>query len=53
MITVQHQAQDNRHQVIEPIHLQLLLVQMEDGIVRAIDTTASVGAQASPGNTLY
>ncbi len=42
----QHLAQDHQHQVVEPIHLLLALVQQEDGIVRAIITKASGGTQA-------
>ncbi len=46
ILAAQHLAQDNQHQVVEPIHLLLALVQQEDGIVRAIITKASGGTQA-------
>jgi ATP-dependent Clp protease ATP-binding subunit ClpB len=38
ILAAQHLAQDNQHQVVEPIHLLLALVQQQDGIVRAIIT---------------
>ncbi|HEX2994133.1 MAG TPA: Clp protease N-terminal domain-containing protein [Anaerolineales bacterium] len=46
LLTAQHLAQDNQHQVVEPIHLLLALVQQQDGSVRAIIAKASVGTQA-------
>ena len=46
LLAAQRQAQDYQHQVVEPIHLLLALVQQQDGIVRAIITKASGGTQA-------
>ncbi|HEY5156655.1 MAG TPA: ATP-dependent chaperone ClpB, partial [Anaerolineales bacterium] len=46
LLGAQHQAQDYQHQVVEPIHLLLALVQQQDGIVRAIITKISGGTQA-------
>ncbi len=46
LLAAQRLAQDYQHQVIEPIHLLLALVQQEDGIVRAIITKVSGGTQA-------
>ena len=46
LLAAQNLAQDYQHQVVEPIHLLLALVQQEDGIVRAIITKASGGTQA-------
>jgi ATP-dependent Clp protease ATP-binding subunit ClpB len=46
LLAAQRLAQDYHHQVVEPIHLLLALVQQEDGIVRAIITKASGGTQA-------
>ena len=42
----QRLAQDYHHQMVEPIHLLLALVQQEDGIVRAIIIKACGGTQA-------
>jgi ATP-dependent Clp protease ATP-binding subunit ClpB len=42
----QHLAENYQHQVVEPIHLLLALVQQEDGIVRAIITKTSGGTLA-------
>ncbi|MEI7848940.1 MAG: ATP-dependent chaperone ClpB, partial [Chloroflexota bacterium] len=42
----QHLAQNYQHQLVEPVHLMLALVQQEDGIVRAIITKTSGGTQA-------
>jgi ATP-dependent Clp protease ATP-binding subunit ClpB len=46
LLAAQRLAQDYQHQVIEPIHLLLSLVQQEEGIVRAIITKVSGGTQA-------
>ncbi|MDP1548108.1 MAG: Clp protease N-terminal domain-containing protein, partial [Anaerolineales bacterium] len=46
LLVAQHLAQDLQHQIVEPIHLLLALVQQQDGIVRAIITKASGGTQA-------
>jgi ATP-dependent Clp protease ATP-binding subunit ClpB len=46
LLAAQHMAQDYQHQVIEPIHLLLVLVQQQDGIVQAIITKVSGGTQA-------
>jgi ATP-dependent Clp protease ATP-binding subunit ClpB len=46
LLAAQRLAQECQHQVVEPIHLLLALVQQEDGIVRAIITKASGGTQA-------
>jgi ATP-dependent Clp protease ATP-binding subunit ClpB len=46
ILAAQHLAQDFQHQVVEPIHLLLALVQQQDGIVRAIITRVSGGTQA-------
>ena len=46
ILAAQHLAQDYHHQMVEPIHLLLALVQQEDGIVRAIIIKASGGTQA-------
>jgi len=42
----QRLAQDYQHQVVEPAHLLLALIQQQDGIVRAIITKVSGGTQA-------
>jgi ATP-dependent Clp protease ATP-binding subunit ClpB len=46
LLAAQRLAQDYQHQLVEPIHLLLTLVQQEDGIVRAIITKVSGGTQA-------
>jgi len=46
LLAAQHLAQDYQHQVVEPIHLLLALVQQPEGIVRAIITKVSGGTQA-------
>jgi len=46
LLAAQHLAQDYQHQLVEPIHLLLALVQQPDGIVRAIVTKVSGGTQA-------
>ncbi|MFH2040687.1 MAG: ATP-dependent chaperone ClpB [Chloroflexota bacterium] len=46
LLVAQRLAQDYQHQLVEPIHLLLALVQQEDGIVRAIITKVSGGTQA-------
>ena len=46
LLAAEHLAQDHQHQIIEPIHLLLALVQQEDGIVRAIITKVSGGIEA-------
>ena len=46
LLAAQRLAQDFQHQLVEPIHLLLALVQQEDGIVRAIITKVSGGTQA-------
>lgn len=46
LLAAQRLAQEYQHQVVEPIHVLLALVQQEDGIVRAIITKASGGTQA-------
>jgi ATP-dependent Clp protease ATP-binding subunit ClpB len=46
LLAAQHLAQEYQHQVIEPIHLLLALVQQEDGIVQAVLTKVSGGTQA-------
>ncbi|MGD0751569.1 MAG: Clp protease N-terminal domain-containing protein, partial [Anaerolineales bacterium] len=46
LLAAQHLAQDYQHQLVEPIHLLLALVQQPDGIVRAIITKVSGGTQA-------
>jgi ATP-dependent Clp protease ATP-binding subunit ClpB len=46
ILAAQRLAQDYQHQVIEPIHLLLALIQQEDGIVRAIITKVSGGTEA-------
>jgi ATP-dependent Clp protease ATP-binding subunit ClpB len=46
LLAAQNLAQNYQHQVVEPIHLLLALVQQQDGIVRAIITKASGGTQA-------
>ena len=46
LLAAQRLAQDYQHQLVEPIHLLLALVQQEDGIVRAIITKVSGGTQA-------
>ncbi|MCJ7537632.1 MAG: hypothetical protein MUO57_19070 [Anaerolineales bacterium] len=45
LLAAQRLAQDYHHQVVEPIHLLLALVQQQDGIVRAIITKVSGGTQ--------
>ena len=51
LLAAQRLAQDYQHQVVEPIHLLLALVQQQDGIVRAIITKVSGGTQGHPGRT--
>jgi ATP-dependent Clp protease ATP-binding subunit ClpB len=46
LLAAQNLAQDYQHQLVEPIHLLLALVQQQDGIVRAIITRVSGGTQA-------
>ena len=46
LAAAQQLAQDYQHQVVEPAHLLLALIQQEDGIVRAIITKVSGGTQA-------
>ena len=46
LLAAQSLAQDYQHQVVEPIHLLLALIQQEDGIVRAIITKVSGGTEA-------
>ena len=46
LLAAQHLAQDYQHQVFEPIHLLLVLIQQQDGIVRATITKVSGGTQA-------
>src|SRR5271157_3761823 len=46
LLAAQQLAQEYKHQVVEPIHLLLALVQQEDGIVPAIITKVSGGTQA-------
>lgn len=46
LLAAQHLAQDYQHQLVEPIHLLLALVQQPDGIVRAIVTKVAGGTQA-------
>lgn len=46
LLTAQRLALDYQHQVIEPNHLLLALVQQEGGIVRSIITKVSGGTQA-------
>jgi ATP-dependent Clp protease ATP-binding subunit ClpB len=46
ILAAQRLTQDYQHQVVEPIHLLLALVQQEDGIVRAIITKVSGGTRA-------
>jgi ATP-dependent Clp protease ATP-binding subunit ClpB len=46
LLAAQHLAQDYQHQLVEPIHLLLALVQQQDGIVRAIITKVVGGTQA-------
>ena len=46
LLAAQHLAQEYQHQVVEPIHLLLALVQQQDGIVRAIIAKVSGGTQA-------
>jgi ATP-dependent Clp protease ATP-binding subunit ClpB len=46
LLVAQGLAQDYQHQVVDPIHLLLALVQQQDGIVRAIITKVSGGTQA-------
>ena len=46
LLAAQRLAQEYQHQVVEPIHLLLALVQQEDGIVPAIITKVSGGTQA-------
>jgi ATP-dependent Clp protease ATP-binding subunit ClpB len=41
LLAAQRLAQEYQHQVVEPIHLLLTLVQQQDGIVRAIITKVS------------
>ncbi len=46
LLAAQQLAQNYQHQIVEPIHLLLALVQQQDGIVRAIITKVSGGTQA-------
>jgi len=46
LLAAQRLAQDYQHQLVEPVHLLLTLVQQEDGIVPAIITRVSGGTQA-------
>ena len=46
LLAAQRLAQDYQHQVVEPAHLLLALIQQEDGIVRAVITKVSGGTQA-------
>ena len=46
LLAAQRLAQDYQHQVVEPAHLLLALIQQQDGIVRAIITKVSGGTQA-------
>ncbi|MGD0878574.1 MAG: ATP-dependent chaperone ClpB [Anaerolineales bacterium] len=46
LLAAQHLAQDYQHQLVEPSHLLLALVQQPEGIVRAIITKLSGGTQA-------
>ena len=46
LLAAQNLAQDYQHQLVEPIHLLLALIQQQDGIVRAIITKVSGGTQA-------
>jgi ATP-dependent Clp protease ATP-binding subunit ClpB len=46
VVAAQRLAQDYQHQLVEPGHLLLALVQQQDGIVRAIITKVSGGTQA-------
>ncbi len=46
ILAAQQLAQEYQHQVVEPSHLLLALVQQEDGIVPAIITKVSGGTQA-------
>src|SRR5664279_880153 len=46
LLAAQRLAQDYQHQVVEPAHLLLALVQQADGIVRAVITKVSGGTQA-------
>ena len=45
IVAAQRLAQDYQHQLVEPGHLLLALVQQQDGIVRAIITKVSGGFQ--------
>jgi ATP-dependent Clp protease ATP-binding subunit ClpB len=45
LLAAQRLAQNYQHQVVEPSHLLLALVQQQDGIVRAIITKVSGGTQ--------
>ena len=46
LLAPQQLAQNYQHQIIEPIHLLLALVQQQDGIVRAIILKVCGGTQA-------
>ena len=46
VVAAQRLAQDYQHQLVEPGHLLLALVQQQDGIVKAIITKVSGGTQA-------
>ena len=46
LLAAQRLAQDYQHQVVEPAHLLLALIQQQDGIVRAVITKVSGGTQA-------
>jgi len=46
LLAAQQLAQNYQHQIVEPIHLLLALVQQPEGIVRAIITKVSGGTQA-------
>ncbi len=46
LLAAQNLAQERQHQLLEPIHVLLALIQQPDGIVRAIVTTVAGGVQA-------
>ena len=45
LLAAERLSQNYKHQVVEPIHLLLALVQQQDGFVRAIITKVSGGTQ--------
>ena len=51
LLAAQRLAQDYQHQVVEPIHLLLALVQQQDGIVRAIIHQSFRRNTSDPGRT--